>query len=77
MLINNRDVRAEQLLSAGIDVNMVHLRNDLYKVFAGHAPTLPNMNYVEKRYLYIPLNSHLTDRDVDTVIREFNHIVTD
>jgi len=77
VLINNRDERAEQLLAAGIDVNMVHLRNDKYKLFGGRAQDLPNMSYVEDRYLYLPINSHLDDQDIDTVVREFNRIVTD
>ena len=77
VLINHRDERAEELLAAGIDVNMVHLRNDKYKLFGGQAEDLPNMEYVEDRYLYLPINSHLTDDDVDTVVKEFNRIVTD
>ncbi len=76
VLINHRDERAEELLTAGIDVNMVHLRNDKYKLFGGRAEDLPNMQYVEDRYLYLPINSHLTDDDVDTVVKEFNRIVT-
>ena len=77
MLINDRDERAEELLAAGIDVNMVHLRNDKYKVFGGRALDLRNMNYVEEKYLYIPINAHLRDDEVDTVAREFNRIVAD
>ncbi len=30
------------------------------------------MRYVEDRYLYLPIHSHLTEDDVNTVVEEFN-----
>jgi len=75
VLIKNRDELASNLLSNGIDVNMVHLRNDIYKVFGGKRKNLINMNWVEEKYLYLPLNSHITENQVEFVINTFNKIV--
>jgi len=72
VLIDNRDHIAEELLSMGVDVNMVHLRNDIYKVFGGKKDNLPNMDWVEERYLYLPINTHITEKQVEEVVKIFN-----
>jgi len=76
VLIDERDLCAEKFLAEAIDVNMVHLRNDRYKVFGGYARDLPNMNFVENRYLYIPINSQLTSEETKKVVTIFNRVVT-
>ena len=75
VLIDNRDQCAEKLLEAGIDVNMVHLRNDIYNIFGGKRLALRNMNEVENRYLYLPIHPGLSTQDVDEVVFQFNRIV--
>ena len=73
-VIENRDVIAEKLLNEGIDVNMVHLRNDIYTIFGGRRLDLPNMNYIEDQYLYLPINNKISDTEVNTVVETFNRI---
>ena len=75
VLINNRDENAKDFLFNHIDVNMVHLRNDIYTVFSGKRQNLKNMNYIENKYLYIPLNTYMSDSDVDQVVTVFNKII--
>ena len=57
ILAEDRDNLADFLIKSGIETNLVHLRNDLYKVFGGKKLNLPNMNWVESRYLCLPLNT--------------------
>lgn len=71
---NHRDELAEYLLKNDIDNNMVHLRNDIFKIFGGERLDLPVMNAVEPRYLYLPLNHKVTTSDVKqicTLVNEF------
>lgn len=70
----NRDQLAEYLNKFGIETNLIHLRNDLYKIFGGKRLKLPNMDFVEKRYLCLPINPKITVNDVkfiSTKIQEF------
>ena len=75
VIIENRDEIARQLMSKGVDVNMVHLRNDIYKAFGGKRQNLINMNDIEEKYLYLPLNSYITEDQVEEVITIFNKTV--
>ena len=74
ILAEKRDDLAEFLKTKDIDVNMIHLRNDIFKVLGGKRLDLPNMNWVEPRYLYLPLNTKVTKDDVNYVcdnVKEF------
>ena len=75
VIVDDRDRIAKELMLNGIDVNMVHLRNDIYKTFGGERQELKNMNWVEYKYLYLPLNSHITEEQVEKVVSVFNDIV--
>jgi len=67
ILSEKRDELAEFLKQKDIDVNMIHLRNDIFKILGGKRLDLPNMNWVEPRYLYLPLNTKVTKDDVDYI----------
>ena len=74
ILADKRDDLAEFLKENNIDVNMIHLRNDIFKVLGGKRLDLPNMNWVESRYLYLPLNTKVTVDDVNYIsdrVKEF------
>lgn len=60
---SKRDFLADYLDKVGIGANLVHLRNDIFKIF-GKKQALPNMDEIEPRYLYLPLHTHLTEKDV-------------
>jgi perosamine synthetase len=65
VLVNgNRNAFAEKLLEAGIETNVAHIRNDIFKVFGGQRCNLPNMKTVEKKYLCLPINNRVTAKDV-------------
>lgn len=70
IITDRRDELAEYLTSKGIENNLVHLRNDIYSVFGGKRLKLPNMNELEDRYLYLPLNTKVTKEDVLYICEE-------
>ncbi len=74
VIINNRDEVSEKLLKKGIEVNMVHLRNDIYSIFGGKRQNLPNMNWIEERYIYLPIHSKLKSQDLKKITTVFNEI---
>lgn len=64
ILTEKRDDLAQYLTSNEIDNNLVHLRNDIYHIFGGTRLDLPMMNKIEPNYLYLPLNTKVTEQDV-------------
>ena len=74
ILTEDRDELAAYLKKFNTETNMIHLRNDIFKIFGGKRLDLPNMNWVESRYLYLPINPEVTLNDVSFVckkIKEF------
>ena len=63
ILLENRDRVAEALLENGVETNLVQVRNDAYKIF-GNRVSLPNMDYIEPRYISVPLSMKVTEDDV-------------
>lgn len=65
VLVNSRDEFAKMLFSNGVETNIVQVRNDVYKIFRGkRVDDLPNMDYVESRYLSLPLHMGITEDNV-------------
>lgn len=75
ILTDNREGLAEHLTSKGIDNNLVHLRNDIYHLFGGERKNLPNMNRIEDKYLYLPLNTKVSEEDVLYICQEVNQFL--
>ena len=67
IFLDNRNEIIVKLREAGIETDLVHLRNDIFDVFGGKKLDLPNMNKLEDRYVYIPLHCKLTFDDVDFI----------
>lgn len=67
ILVENRDQVVDHLLSNGIVSDLIQLRNDIFKVFGGKRQDLPNMNVLENKYLYLPLNCKVTVNDVNFI----------
>lgn len=63
VLVNRRDDFAKMMWDADVDVNVVHLRNDIYKIFGGKRADLPVMNALEEKYICLPLNMKITQGD--------------
>ena len=72
IMVNDRDTFARLLSEAGIETNMAHLRNDIFKVFGGTRQDLPQMNYYEDKYIYIPLNLKMTKKDAEHIVKTIN-----
>ena len=72
IFIDDRDRVADLLKNAGIETNMIHLRNDIVKAFGGKRLPLPGMDDIEHRYLYIPLNARMTLKDARYVVKILN-----
>lgn len=67
--VEHRDAFKAKLAGTGIESDLVHIRCDVIPVFGGKRLPLPGMNAVEDKYICIPLHNHLTDEDVEHVIR--------
>lgn len=72
ILSQERDDLANYLTKNGIENNLVHLRNDIYKIFGGKRQDLPNMNDYESQYLCLPLNPKVTVKDVMYICKMIN-----
>ena len=72
ILAENRDRLAKFLIKYGIETNLVHHRNDIYKIFDGKRLDLRNMNWVETRYLCLPINTKIRKLDVEYFCKKIN-----
>lgn len=72
ILTKNRNRLIKHLRNNLVECDLVHLRNDIFKVFGGKRQNLPNMNRLENEYLYLPLNSSTSPKDVSQVAKIFN-----
>lgn len=67
VLVEKRDDFARMMFENKVDTNIVHMRNDIYKIFGGKRRDLPVMNMLEEKYICLPLHMNLTEGDVHTV----------
>lgn len=72
VLTDKRDSLAQYLTENGVENNLVHLRNDIYKVFGGKRRKLAMMNFLEDKYLCLPINPKVTVSDVRKVCKLIN-----
>ena len=69
ILVKDRESFMKKLASEEIETSLVHIRCDVIPLFGGIHQALPIMDHLEKEYVNIPLHNHLTDEEVDHVIR--------
>jgi len=67
LLVNNRYELMKRLRANGIECDPSHLRNDIFTAFGGKRLELKNMNYIESRYMYIPIHTNVSMSDVKYV----------
>lgn len=67
VLVDRREDFAKMCFDCGIDTNLVQVRNDVYKIFGGKRADLPVMNYIEDKYISLPLTMKMTDDDVSYI----------
>jgi perosamine synthetase len=56
-----------KLRDYNIESNQVHYRNDRYSIFGNRRKNLPNMDYMENKYLVLPLHSKMKLEDVNKI----------
>ncbi len=63
--INNKDFVQRKLRDHNIETNQVHFRNDRYSIFKKYTKgkKFPNMDYLENRYLVLPLHHKVSIKD--------------
>lgn len=57
----------EYLKDHNIESGQIHYRNDQYKIFGGKKLNLPNMNYMEDKYLVLPMNAKTTLDEIEHI----------
>jgi dTDP-4-amino-4,6-dideoxygalactose transaminase len=67
VLVERRDDFAKMMFESNIDTNLVQIRNDVFKIFGGERADLPVMNYVEGKYISLPIGMHITETDVNYI----------
>src|SRR2546429_3400130 len=67
ILVERREDFARMLREHGVERNLIQIRNDLYKVFGGKRQDLPNMNALEGKDLFLPLNHEISTSDVGQI----------
>jgi perosamine synthetase len=67
ILVPNRDKYISEIKSEGVECDLIHLRNDIFKPFGSKRLPLENMNKIEKEYLYLPMHIEMSLDDVDYV----------
>lgn len=73
LLVPDRDKFAEKLDRAGVETNLVQVRNDLFSIFGGKRQNLPVMNEVENHYISIPLHTHMTLKDAEYIVESIKY----
>jgi perosamine synthetase len=68
MHVEERDQFCQAMRQRGVQVSVVHVRNDQYTVFGGLRDDLPNLDRLSETYISIPMHNQLTDEDVEYVI---------
>lgn len=74
IITKNRDKIIDYLRGHGVECDLVQFRNDIFKIFGGVKQNLPNMNRLESKYLYLPLNSRVTIEDVKYICRLLHEV---
>lgn len=68
MHIDGRDDFCRKMKENGIQVSIVHYRNDAYSVFGGLRTDLPNLDQFSRSYIGLPTHMYLSSEDVEYII---------
>jgi dTDP-4-amino-4,6-dideoxygalactose transaminase len=77
ILVEKKIFLQNKLRTKGIETNQVHFRNDKYSIFKEFVKhnNFPNMDYVENKYLVLPVHTKMTLNDASRVAKEINRII--
>ncbi len=68
MHVEKRDQFCLAMRERGVQVSVVHVRNDQYTVFGGLRDDLPNLDRLSETYISIPMHNQLADKDVAYIV---------
>jgi dTDP-4-amino-4,6-dideoxygalactose transaminase len=69
VLVEDRERFFKGMDKAGVEVSMAHARNDDIELFRKYKNKCPMMDYLESRYVCIPLHLNLTEKDVHDICK--------
>ncbi len=67
LMVEDRERFCSEMAVAGIETNVMQVRNDLYEIFQPYLCSLPNLDWVESRYICIPLHNRMSLEDASYV----------
>lgn len=65
--VDKKEDLKRKLAENGIESNETHFRCDRYTVYGGRVYNCPNMDYLEDRYLLLPMHQYVTVEDVSYI----------
>ena len=66
-IVERREDFMKFLRENKIESGQIHYRNDRYSVLGGRRDDLPFMDSIEDNYIVLPLNTHLTEANIEFV----------
>ena len=77
ILLEKKDYLQKKLRENKIETNQVHFRNDKYSIFRKFARNykFPNMDFIENKYLVLPLHSKVSISNVKYICRLINKFI--
>jgi len=77
ILSDRKDFLQKRLREFKIETNQVHFRNDKYSIFKKFIKKskFPNMDYLENKYLVLPLHTKVTIKDANFICDKINQII--
>ena len=78
IVTDKKDYLQKKLRLAKIESNQVHFRNDRYSIFKDFIKNkkFPNMDFIEKKYLVLPVHTKMTIADAHYVANMVNKILS-
>ena len=75
--LDKKDYLQKKLKNKNIETNQVHFRNDKYSIFKKFAKNckFPNMDYLEDKYLVLPIHHKLKISEAEYICDEINKVV--
>ena len=77
ILVDNKDYLQKKLREHYIETNQVHFRNDRYSIFKKfvNGKKFPNMDYLENKYLVLPIHHKVSISDTKYICKLINRFV--
>ena len=66
--VERREDFCRMMQLKGVEVSVVHVRNDQYDVFGGLRSDLPELDHFSKSHISLPLHSNLSEEDAAYVV---------